>query len=166
MVLCERNLNQVKGRVFNLRPETGGSVAPIGEARSHELLEDSITSVAAQNELFDNLRQVIGVFTYMNHPQARPIIRQNVQDLQAAADEISLRVQRLANVGDIHREFSVFWYEHVATLTRSWLSDRLNDIAARYTQEENAGTAPPNAAQVKQMLDALFGELNQVKSPL
>lgn len=116
--------------------------------------------------MFESLRQVIGVFRYLHQPELLGILRSNLRNLQDAADEIGRNVPQLQYAGPVWREFIPDWYRHVARLTRVWLSDRLIDIAARYTREIAAGTAPPNAAQMQRMIRELFDQLNFIKSPL
>ncbi|RYP85137.1 hypothetical protein DL769_001041 [Monosporascus sp. CRB-8-3] len=165
MLLCERNLNQVKGRVFDINTPSGRPTSPMAQDTFQELLDDAVTSVAAQTELFENLRMVIGVFNYINHPQALPVLRANIRELENAADEISASVGALRNVGPIFREFYPIWYREAATLAQTWVSDRLNDIIGRFTGEIMMGTAPPNARGVREMVHNLFNDLGNITSP-
>lgn len=63
MVLCQRGLNQMKGRVFDLNlPDGSGSwTRPISQTRFNALLDQTmLNNLTAQNELFEELRTVIG----------------------------------------------------------------------------------------------------------
>ncbi|KAI1129345.1 carbohydrate esterase family 3 protein [Nemania abortiva] len=111
------------------------------------------------------LREVIGVFRYINHPDVLPIIRQNIMNMQRAADAIAASDRRLAVAGSMFREFYPAWYQEAARTARAWLSDRLVDIIATYTQAIRSGNAPPNAAIVQAMINALFDDLVYVVSP-
>lgn len=155
----------MKGRIFDLQLPTGRPVDPVALSRFRDLLEDSIDDLGARNELFELLRQVIGVFNYINHPEALNIITQNRDDLQEAADEIARRVPALANVGDIFREFFPAWYREAADLARTWLTDRLNDMVRRYNQAEQAGQPIADVNALEEAVQKFFDALDQVKSP-
>lgn len=49
MVLCDRPLNQMKGRIFNLRMGEEQPVRPIAEDTFQDLLSASIGNITAQN---------------------------------------------------------------------------------------------------------------------
>lgn len=115
--------------------------------------------------MFESLRQVIGVFRYLHNPELFGILQSNIRNLQEAADIIGRHVPQLQYAGNVFQEFVPDWYRYAADLTRTWLSDRLIDIAARYTTEIAAGTAPPNAAQMQRMVRELYDQLHYIKSP-
>lgn len=165
MLLCERNLNQMKGRVFDLQLPRGRPTNPIDLDRFNALANDALWSNQAQNELFDLLRQVIGVFNYINHPQALPILQANRNRLQTAAVEIAGRVRALENLGLVFEEFFPAWYQETATRTRVWLANRLEELGNRFDQAEQAGQNPLNAAYVRQTLLTFFDALSQIRSP-
>jgi hypothetical protein len=155
----------MKGRVFDIQLPTGRPVQAIAPARFQLLLDASIWDLGSRNELFELLRQVIGVFNYINDPLALGIINQNRLNLHQAADEIATRVPALANVGQIFREFFPLWYQRTADLARTWLTDRLNDMLARYQLAESQGEPIEDVNALEQTIQAFFDALNQIRSP-
>ncbi|KAK5637686.1 hypothetical protein RRF57_013401 [Xylaria bambusicola] len=167
MVLCQRDFNQRKGRVFNLNTQAGPGrqVSPMAQDRFDMLLEQSLTSTVAQDELFEALRQIIGVFRYINDPVILPIVRMNINNMQSAADRIAATVPQLSNIGRQFAEFYPAWYQEAARTARAWMSDRINDIIGRYMRAINSGNAPANAMQVQMDVNALFDDLQYMVSP-
>ncbi|KAI1733454.1 hypothetical protein F4680DRAFT_454935 [Xylaria scruposa] len=167
MVLCQRDFNQMKGRVFNLNTQAGTDeqVAPVEQRMFLRLLERSLTSTVAQDQLFEALRQVIGVFRYINDPDILPIVRMNINNMQSAADRIAATVPQLPSIGRMFAEFYPAWYQQAARTSRAWVSDRINDIIARYTRAIMSGNAPTNAMQVQMMINELFDDLQYMVSP-
>jgi hypothetical protein len=105
------------------------------------------------------------VFRYLQTPEASEVLQYNIGELQTAADLIARNFEPFQNTGTIFTEFYPAWYRHAADTARNWLSDRLNDITNRYTQEIDAGTAPPNAEQIQQMVQQLRDQMHFIKSP-
>ncbi|KAI1273788.1 hypothetical protein F5Y07DRAFT_402064 [Xylaria sp. FL0933] len=167
LILCQKDFNGVKGRVFNLNTQDGVNEgqAPYELGRFRQMVDQSLTSTAAQNEMIEALRQVIGVFRYINNNQVRPILGGNIRNMVAAADEIAATVPHLANIGVMFREFYPVWYQEAARTARAWVADRINDIIARYTQAMVNGMAPPNAAIVQMLVNQLFDDLSYIVSP-
>ncbi|KAI0811427.1 hypothetical protein GGR55DRAFT_101306 [Xylaria sp. FL0064] len=168
MILCQRDFNEVKGRVFNLNTQKGVNrgQAPWNVARFQEVVDRSLTNTTAQNEMIEALRQVIGVFRYINNNEARPILGGNIRNMEVAADQIAATVPpHLANIGVMFHEFYPAWYQEAARTARAWVADRINDIIARYTQAMVNGMAPPNAALVQMLVNQLFEDLSYIVSP-
>lgn len=167
MVLCQRDFNQRKGRVFNLNTQAGPGhqVSPLAQDRFEMLLEQSLTSTVRQDELFEALGQVIGVFRYINDPVILPIVRTNINNMQDAADRIAATVPQLPYLGRMFAEFYPAWYQEAARTSRAWMSDRINDIIARYTRAIMSGNAPANAMQVQMLVNELFDDLQYMVSP-
>ena len=115
--------------------------------------------------MFEGLRQVIGVFNYINHPRALAILRDNVDFLQSVVRWIEGQIPPMANAEQHFIEFIPAWYEYAATLARSWLADRLIDIRARFQREINAGNTPPSVQNVLDMVNALYDALDEIRSP-
>ncbi|KAF5601567.1 glycosyl hydrolase family 71 [Fusarium subglutinans] len=95
MALCERKLNQMKGRVFNLQIATNSPVDPIAEDTFQSMLDNSMVSTFRQSTIPDRFCTVIGVFHYINHPSARTILNQNIRDMRTALIEIGRAVPQL-----------------------------------------------------------------------
>ncbi|OLN86722.1 hypothetical protein CCHL11_03720 [Colletotrichum chlorophyti] len=136
-LLCERAMNQMKGRIFNL----------------------------PQNEMFENMRMSIGVFRYINHPDALPTVQRNRRELRTAVIAIAQIVTPLRDAVAIHREFDSNWYREAADSTRGWLSERVLDIRLRFGELERAGNLPPNAASVQSILDELANQMHYIQPP-
>ncbi|KAI8951129.1 hypothetical protein F4801DRAFT_546511 [Xylaria longipes] len=167
MILCQRDFNQMKGRVFNLNTQAGvgRGVSPIAYMEFQRLVEMSFNSTVNQDQLFESLRQVIGVFRYINDFEIRPVLGGNIDNMQAAANQISATIPRLASVGPMFREFYPAWYREAARTARAWVSDRITDIIAGYTQAIQSGNAPTNAAVVLMLVNELFDDLSYIVSP-
>ncbi|KAI1350842.1 hypothetical protein F5Y01DRAFT_315312 [Xylaria sp. FL0043] len=167
MILCQRDFNEVNGRVFNLNTQRGVNrgQAPWNVARFQEEVDRSLTNTTAQNEMIEALRQVIGVFRYINNNEVRPILGGNIRNMENAADQIVATVPHLASIGVMFREFYPAWYQEAARNARAWVADRINDIIARYTQAMVNGMAPPNAAIVQMLVNQLFEDLSYIVSP-
>jgi hypothetical protein len=172
LMLCERNLNQMKGILFNLdqtQKNADGEVVPTDPMRMRNfrtLLTNMMNNdVGAQNEIFEHLRVVIAVFVYINHPDAQRIIQYNRRQLQAAADTISSQSIALGPLNAIHREFSINWYRRAADLARTWVSDRLIDIIAEMNTAANQRTLPPNWRSINATINELYNDLGKIQPP-
>ncbi|KAK2007854.1 hypothetical protein LZ32DRAFT_34490 [Colletotrichum eremochloae] len=188
LLLCERVMNQMKGRIFNLRQQSptdssgsgGGSSSdnndpdnavgdrpnPASDDRFEDLLDLTIEgNVTAQNEMFDILRMAIGVFRYINHPDALPTIQRNRRELRTAVIAIAQVVAPLRDAVAIHREFDSNWYREGADRTRAWVRQRILDVRGAFGRLENDNESPPNAPVVREILDELNDQLDYIKPP-
>lgn len=174
LLLCERNLNQMKGILFNLdqtKKDKDGQLVPTDPMdilNFQTLLRRMLRGdLQAQNEIFEHLRIVIAVFVYINHPDAQRIIQYNRRELQAAADTISSQVGAFSQVGAIHREFNINWYRRAADLARTWVSDRLIDIIGALNRAANANpqALPPNWRSINETITKLYDDLKNIQAP-
>jgi hypothetical protein len=168
-MLCERNLNQMKGRIFNLDQLAVQPTQPIALNDTFlPLLERMLAGdITAQNQMFEHLRMVIAVFRYINHPDALAVIQNNRRQLQAAADTIGTQVTALRDMAAIHREFNINWYRRAADLARTWMTDRLIDIIAAFNLAANVNPPrlPPNWRSVNETLQEIYGQLHHIQPP-
>ncbi|KAF4839834.1 Mutanase [Colletotrichum siamense] len=189
-VLCERVMNQMKGRIYNLRQpspkadnggNTGGGSGSgtndpdsdvgerpgiIGDERFQTLLINMLTGdVAAQTEMFDSIRMAIGVFRYINHPDALPTVQRNRREIRAAVIAIAKFVRPLSDAAAIHREFDSNWYREGADRTRAWVAESILEIRLNFGRLERDGNLPPNAAEVQDILDALSDQIHYIQPP-
>ncbi|KAF5519750.1 hypothetical protein CGCA056_v008105 [Colletotrichum aenigma] len=189
-VLCERVMNQMKGRIYNLRQpspkadnggNTGGGSGSgsndpdsdvgerpgiIGDERFQTLLINMLRGdVAAQTEMFDSIRMAICVFRYINHPDALPTVQRNRREIRAAVIAIAKFVRPLSDAAAIRREFDSNWYRECADRTRAWVVDSILEIRLNFGQLQRDGNLPPNAAEVQDILDALSDQIHYIQPP-
>lgn len=201
MLLCQRTLNQMKGRIFNLRMSSdngddgddsdsdddgsdsddddseseedqnssvGRRPNPMGIRRFQRLLRQTAQgNVGAQNQIFESIRMAIGVFRYINHPDARPTVQRNRRELRNAITLIAQvpRLQPLSNAVAIQREFDNSWYREAADRTRTWVAARILDIRLRFGELERNNQLPPNSVDVQDIVDALADQIHYIQPP-
>lgn len=168
LMLCERNLNQMKGRLFNLDQTGQAPTRPVGDVQFGQLLRETLRgNITAQNDMFEHLRVVIAVFRYINHPDALAIIQHNRRELQAAADTISTEIGAFRLVGTVHREFNTNWYRHAADLARTWVSGWLMNITIAFNMVANGNPVllPPNWRQVNATISEIWDQLDFIQPP-
>ncbi|KAH8170471.1 repeat domain in vibrio, colwellia, bradyrhizobium and shewanella domain-containing protein [Sarocladium implicatum] len=167
LVLASKDINGAKARVFNLQtPGQNTRPALLNEADYARLIAESFDYVNSSSHLFVLLRDVIGVWNYMNHATMQPTIRQTIQELYAAGDYISANVPGLQNVGPMLREFFPNWYNEAARQSREYLQARLDQIRAAYELAIRAGTAPEHTQEVFTIIAQLEARLEDCQSPL
>ncbi|OHW99154.1 glycosyl hydrolase family 71 protein [Colletotrichum incanum] len=190
LLLCECVMNQVKGRIYNLRQpspqaENGGNAGsgsgsndndpnsdvgerpnPMGEERFETLLLNTLRgNVTAQNDMFEGLRMAIGIFRYINHPDALPTVQRNHRELRIAVTVIAGLIRPLSDAAAIQREFDSNRYREGADRTRAWVAERILDIRLQFGQREQDGNLPPNAATVQGILDDLADQIHYIQPP-
>ncbi|KAL2286175.1 hypothetical protein FJTKL_07010 [Diaporthe vaccinii] len=182
LLLCERNMNRMKGLIFNLRmlsPNNGGGGSgdngqssvgerpnPMDNAQFTALLEQAgLGNLGAQNEMFENLRMAIAVFRYINHPDAQPTVQRNRRELRTATTLIAQAVGPLRNAVAIQREFDSNWYREAADRTRAWVAERILEIRLHFGELDQNGELPPNAADVRDITDTLAEQIHYIQPP-
>ncbi|KAK1999296.1 hypothetical protein LX36DRAFT_669568 [Colletotrichum falcatum] len=100
--------------------------------------------------MFDTLRMTIGVFRYINHPDALPTVQ----------------LAPLRDAVVIHREFDSNWYREGADRTRVSVKDRILDVREAFSRLEEDDESRPNAPVVGEILDDLDDQLDYMKPPL
>ncbi|KAK2026961.1 hypothetical protein LX32DRAFT_723107 [Colletotrichum zoysiae] len=183
LLLCERTMNQMKGRIFNLRQQSptddssdsddddpendvGERPNPADDRRFAPLLDRTTQgNVTAQNEMFDILRMAIGVFRYINHPDALPTVQRNRRELRTAVMAIAQVVAPLRDAAAIHQEFDSNWYREGADRTLLWVTNRILQVRAAFSRLHEDDESPPNAPVVREILDELNDQLHYIKAP-
>ncbi|KEY74068.1 hypothetical protein S7711_02657 [Stachybotrys chartarum IBT 7711] len=159
LLLLQRSLNQIKGRVF------GDGVDIEDEDHFTDNLEAVARSGQQEDYLLANIRETIAVFRYINHPNALPRIQANRRRLREVTAIIEREVPVLAGMHDLHIEFDNAWYRERSANARTWVADRLVQIIATYSNLEQAGTSPANAREVRAAVDSLFDDLPYMEPP-
>ncbi|KAF5245738.1 hypothetical protein FANTH_7198 [Fusarium anthophilum] len=165
MALCERKLNQMKGRVFNLQIATNSPVDPIAEDTFQSMLDNSMVSTFGQSTILDRFRTVIGVFNYINHPSARTILNRNIRDMRTALIEIGGAVPQLNPAVALFDEFVPAWYQYAARLRRDWLRRLLQATRDRINDEIRVGNRVPGAQQFINDINYLISRLDDMVAP-
>ncbi|KAK1771446.1 glycosyl hydrolases family 18-domain-containing protein [Phialemonium atrogriseum] len=107
MLLADREMNQFKGRIFNIEQDAMASdtfrdnLAEVMNNNFHGLLDEQ----AAIERLFNPIRITIAVFRYIRHPDVLPVIQGNRRKLLEATQRISANVLTLGNAHALHEEF-------------------------------------------------------------
>ena len=162
MVLCERELNQLKGRIFNVRPE--GPIDLWAQNSLDSLIDTSMHDMTARELLMRRLRMTVAVFRYLNHPIVLPIIQNNINNLDLAVGRLeNLFPTDLSGAQDIFREFYPVWYTQATRNTRNWLFDQLEAIQERYEEFRELAVDP---VEMQQFIADMIGEVEMyVRSP-
>ncbi|KAF4472553.1 glycosyl hydrolase family 71 [Fusarium albosuccineum] len=156
LLLAERNMNQVKGRVF------ARDVSPQSPEKFDDAIQNSIRTGRGEQVFLEPIRQVILVFRYMNMPQARRQIQRNRQELLTASRRISTTVSQLQALHDIHQEFDYNWYLARTNEARHWVESQLVQIATIYQQN---GAGSTNYQAVMTAIGSLWNDVKYIKPP-
>ncbi|SPO03558.1 uncharacterized protein DNG_06241 [Cephalotrichum gorgonifer] len=162
MVLCERELNQLKGRIFNLRPEDPPNLW--AQDGFDLLLDNSLHDMAARELLMRRMRMVVAVFRYINHPTVLPIIQNNVHELELAVGRLEAYFPGdIDGATQIFREFYPAWYRQATSDARAWMLNRLEEIQDQYTRFRDIAVDP---AEMQQFVSDMIDEVRQyIRSP-
>lgn len=156
----------MKGRLFDIKLPDNAPVNPVELDRLRHLIELSPWNSIALTEVRHSLGEVIAVFNYINHPRALPIIRQNVANMQAAADLIADLTGTLRPVGDMFREFVPNYYRYVASRATRFVENHIADLSTVLEEAEaQLGPPPPNADQIREAIEELTAALANIRSP-
>jgi hypothetical protein len=166
LVLCNKHLNSMKGRLFDIKLPTNSPTDPISDANMRDWIAQAPWNAQARDYLFEALGEIIAVFNYINHPQALPIIQRNINHLQAAADEIASRSAGLSNLGNHLRVFVPNYYRYVAQRARTFVERRLNETEIALDNAISPLQArPPNEQYIRARLVWFRIALSQIRSP-
>jgi hypothetical protein len=163
MVLCEKRLNELKGRIFNLRPVNPPDFW--SQANFDQLLDQSLYDSRSRDDIFRMINMVVGVFRYMNDANIRPLIQNNLNELSLAIGRLEgLFPQDLAGAGAIFRDFYPNWYRMATSDARAWLTARLEQMSDFYTEHRRIAADP---LEVARFIDRILSEIIQyVNSPI
>lgn len=156
--LCERSINQMKGRVFNREND------PQTRRTFNDNLELAISG-GSEDLILQPIREVIMVFRYMHTPSALRRIQRNRIALREATRRISLAVPDLSRLHDIHLEFDNNWYQTLTRQAYEWVQDRINQVIARYDAVERQGTPAANSRRVRTVLARYSADLQTYIKP-
>uniref|UniRef100_L2G271 Uncharacterized protein n=1 Tax=Colletotrichum fructicola (strain Nara gc5) TaxID=1213859 RepID=L2G271_COLFN len=159
MVLCEKKLNNMKGKIF-------GFEDPVARNTMRDLRDGALTGdISDQDEFFRGIARAISVFVYLNHPDVLPTVQGNRQNLFNAARLLAMLIIEFANLEYLVREFDDAWYEEAARRTRAWAEEMLDSIQNALAPLVLSGRAPPNMAAIHAAIAALRGRLGDIKAP-
>lgn len=182
MVLCDKTVNRMKGIIFNLKmpkdnADGNSESTNDDDARGRRpepmnrldftvrLGAAGLGNLDSQNAIFDTIRTVIAVFNYINHPDAQPIVQYNRRELRTAITLIGEAVPALRNAAAIHREFDRNWHREGADRARGWVVDRILDMRLHFGELEQNGQLPPNAEEVRSIINELDEQIDYTKPP-
>ncbi|KAF5576472.1 glycosyl hydrolase family 71 [Fusarium pseudocircinatum] len=158
LLLADRTMNQVKGRIFSQDANVQS------EANFEETLEESIRTGTGEQAFLEPIRQVIIVFRYMSTPEARQRIQQNRRNLLDASRRISANVPQLRLLHELHHEFDYNWYLHRTNRARAWVESQLDTITDQY----EAANLTPLTGNYQTVMDAVKqfrSEMKHIEPP-
>ncbi|KAI8161859.1 Glucan endo-1,3-alpha-glucosidase agn1 [Colletotrichum sp. SAR 10_86] len=160
LLLCERRLNQMKGRIFNRE------MRPVNDVVMAGLRDDALSGdTQAEETMFDNIARAIGVWNYLNHPDALPTVSTNRNNLIDGSGLIGRLVPAFARMRDILMEFDENWYNDAAERTRGWVDEMLDLILQDLDALSQAGRAPPNEFSIRARVARLLNRRGDIKPP-
>ncbi|UZP44687.1 hypothetical protein NXS19_012499 [Fusarium pseudograminearum] len=155
-LLLDRNLNQVKGRIFS----DGATVQD--PSLFAKLLKATIKGGNGHDGILDPIKWTISVFRYLNRAEVREQIQKNRQGLLAASSQISGAVPRLKRLHEIHQEFDYNWYRARTDNARKWVIGQLDLIENAF---QKASPVPANYKTVMDTVAEFKTEARLIKPP-
>ncbi|KAF4860448.1 Glucan endo-1,3-alpha-glucosidase agn1 [Colletotrichum siamense] len=160
LLLCERQLNQMKGRIFDRR------VRPVADAQMTQLRLQALSgNTTAEEVLFNNIARAIAVWNYINHPDVQPTVATNRNNLIEGTRIIAQLIGPLSRMRALLQEFDPVWYQAAADRTRRWVDEMLDLILQDLDALTQAGLAPANAHSIRLRVSRLLNRRGDIKPP-
>ncbi|RGP77398.1 glycosyl hydrolase family 71 [Fusarium longipes] len=156
MLLLDREVNQVKGRIFS----DAASIQDPEEFRKS--LQKAIAYGNGHDEFLKYIKWTIVAFRYINEQAVRERIQKNRQNLLEASRQISNAVPQLQRLHAIHQEFDYNWYLDRTDKARDWVVKQLDLIEHGF---RNAKPTPGNYQAVMKAVKDFRSDVKFIKPP-